>query len=108
MLTKAMTKSYIFKTVLTSNNIQGLFRAEDAFQSLKNKYGAHTCHLLRINSNPSADLNCADPWASLLKHRLANFDSLNTASVEECNGVLVDNADAPSTNMFSLSLKIDL
>lgn len=45
---------------------------------MKMTYGAHACHLLRINSNNSSsdDANSPDPWVGYLKNNLRHFDSV--------------------------------
>lgn len=48
-------------------------RAEGVYQSMKAKYGVHSCHLLKINSvtpNPDVDKPAEplpDPWSNFIK-----------------------------------------
>lgn len=61
------------------------FRAESVYQGMKMNYGAHACHLLRINSAvPSTSTSATpDPWARYLRHRLRHFSSLRIQEDED-------------------------
>lgn len=56
-------------------------RAEGVYQSMKAKYGVHSCHLLRINSvTPNPDQSTPteslpDPWSNFIKPSLVSVQS---------------------------------
>ena len=59
-------------SIASDHFLMGFSRAEGVYQSMKSKYGVHSCHLLKINSvspnlDPSPTDAMPDPWSNFIK-----------------------------------------
>lgn len=78
-------KYYIFISYVIYLIFILLFRANEAFNSIKSSYGVANCFLLRMNSRPpgaSSNEHLPDPWSQFLNGKI---DTKSYQVTPECS-----------------------